>query len=101
MACSREVNGPDSTTSVDNAPVSPTASNTHKFEVIANAMPATANPAYSVAYSRRRPIRSAYLPTTNDINAVPTRIAANSTPTRVVDHPLEARVTPSTTEVNP
>jgi hypothetical protein len=44
IACSSEVNGPDSTTSVDSVPVSATIISTTTFVVTANAIPLAAKP---------------------------------------------------------
>jgi hypothetical protein len=49
IACSSEVNGPDSTTSVDNVPERATTTSTQKFVVRPKTAPAAARPAYSPA----------------------------------------------------
>lgn len=49
MACSKEVNGPLSMMSVDNVPVSPTATSTTTLPDNAYAPPAPANATYSAA----------------------------------------------------
>lgn len=101
IACSKELNGPDSTTSVDSAPVRATTTSTAIEPVVPNATPDKANPRNSNPYSRRRPTRSPYRPTTTVSSPVPARIADSSTATRVADHPSASSVTPRNTEAKP
>src|SRR4051794_25607393 len=101
MACSSEVNGPDSTTSVDSVPISATRNSAQNAVVRPNTSPAAESPMNNTAYSRRRPIRLANRPTTIDVMAVPARTAASRALTCVPDQPRASSEAPSSTDVIP
>jgi hypothetical protein len=96
IACSSDVNGPDSTMSTETVPVSAAATSAGKDSVSANTSPAAAIATSSERYARRRPIRSPYRARTIDARATPASIAVNTTPTRVDERPDCSRETPMT-----
>src|SRR2546429_2094557 len=101
MDCSSEVNAPDSTTSVDSAPVSATAHNTQTWSEKANTMPVTASARYSTTYERRRPHRSPHRPIASDDTTVPATTAASTSPTSPDENPAPSSVEPSSTAPKP
>src|SRR6516165_8432338 len=101
MVCSNEVNGPDSTTSVDSAPVKETNTNSQMAPDRANTKPTTPRATYNPAYHRRRPQRSAQRATATDASTVPATTAARTPPIATEDSPRWARVVPTKTAPNP
>src|SRR5215831_6204064 len=99
--CSSDVNAPDSTTSVDSAPVSATALNAHTWSENAKTTPVTASARYSAMYERRRPQRSPHRPTASDDTTVPATTAARTRPTSPEEKPSRSRVAPRRTAPKP
>lgn len=81
IACSSEVNGPDSTTSVEIVPVSAAMISAGSAPVTAKSVPATAIARRRARYQRRRPRRSPWRASAREARAFPARIAARIAPT--------------------
>ncbi len=94
MACSSDVNGPDSTTSVDTVPVSAASTSSHVSPVSANAAPANPMTTKSAVYQRRRPTRSPVRAIAIDASATPASSAERTSPTSKPESPRRASVTP-------
>ncbi len=101
IACSSDVNGPDSTTSVETVPLRAASTRSQISSVSANAMPARPMRRKRAAYQRRRPTRSAVRAIATDVSATPARSAARTSPTSKPDSPLRASVTPMRTLPRP
>ena len=101
MACSTDVNGPDSLTSTDRVPVSPATISSGSELDNAKIVPATAISAYSSAYTRRRPSWSARRARTIEARAEPASSDANTSPTWGEVRPPCASETPRITLPKP
>lgn len=100
MGCSSEVNDPDSTTSVDSAPLKP-ARRSHSGDGNANTTPARAKNTYVATYDRRRPTRSASCASPTVAPTVPTTTSVRMSPTVVDEYPRCASVTPTSIAPKP
>src|SRR5262249_19366430 len=101
IGCSRDVNGPDSITSVDSTPTSDATVRSHTGPDEANVTPTRPRRTYGPAYDRRRRSRSAYRARSTDINAAPATTAPSTSPTCQPGTCRSSRLVPRSTAPKP
>ena len=101
IACSSDVNGPDSTTSVEIVPVRAARTNQNTDPVTAKTAPETPIASNKARYARRRPTRSPKRASNTETTAMPTSSAASTSPASRLESRRSASVMPITTLPRP